>query len=145
MTKCLLPNFLQDANEYQSAEALWRNRFNQLVSDAGESHLWHSPWIATSSGDATPFRDGNPIFSAVCPSRRLGIRIIQLPPTAASKPLTSWTDKFAQGEPEEIDELVISCILTDETFARASDGINRWISEGQIEAPRQTIPIGRPS
>lgn len=144
MTQCLLPNFLQDPKEYQSAETLWRSRFNQLVSDAGESHLWHSPWIDTSSGDATPFRDANPIFSAVCPSRRLGIRIIQLPPTPGAKPLTFWTDKFAQGDPEEIDELVISCILTDDTLATASDLIGSWINDGQIQARRETIPIDGP-
>ena len=61
------------------------------------------------------------------------MRVIQFEPTGHGE-LTSWRNTFAKGEPEEIEELVISCSLTDETLSKACDLIRRWIIDGNGDA-----------
>lgn len=132
MTEHLYPKFLADAGEYAEAESFWRGRWGEVVRRAGEEALWHSPWLNTTFANGTPFRDGNPIFSAVCPSRRLGVRLIQLEPSEEPGELSYWTDTFAKGEPEEVAELVISCALTPETLSDVMDLMNRWVTRGEV-------------
>jgi hypothetical protein len=43
-----------------------------------------------------------------------------------------WLNTFAKGEPEEINELVISCSLTDSTLSTARGLIRQWITEGRV-------------
>jgi hypothetical protein len=83
-------------------------------------------------------RDGNPIFSAIAPGRRLGVRVIQIEPADNPKELDVWTDTFAEGSPEVVKELVVSCVLTDRTLLEAVDAIKRWITEEKIEPVWET-------
>ncbi len=103
--------------------------WEELVRNLGQADRWKAPHYTTTFVNGTPCRDGNPIFSAVDPTRRLGVRVIQFEPTGDSGEIVSWQDTFAEGEPEEIRDLVISCSLTDETLAKASDLIRQWITE----------------
>src|SRR5438046_1969229 len=98
MVDFLYPNFLEDSQEYERAEALWNERWTDLVRRVGQEKLWQNPWLNTKFANGTPFRDGNPIFSAVAPKRRLGVRIIQLEPSGNPKELNVWTDTFGQEE-----------------------------------------------
>src|SRR5438105_15742731 len=116
MVKPLFPNFLNDPNEYHQAETLWRERWDELVRRVGQERQWVTPWLTTTFANGTPFADGNPIFSAVAPDRRLGVRVIQVEPSEEPRELSYWTDTFAEGEPEAIKELVIACTLTPQTL-----------------------------
>jgi hypothetical protein len=142
MGKYLFPNFLNDQQEYERAEALWRDRWNELVRRLGQEWLWNSPWLNTTFADGTPCRDGNPIFSAVCPQRRLGVHVIQLEPSENPKEFYVWTDTFAEGSPEAVKELVISCALTCATLDEAAELMRQWITEEKI--PRPSEPYDGP-
>jgi hypothetical protein len=135
MADLLYQNFLNDPQEYEQAQAHWKQGWQDLVRKLRLEKSWTSPWLNTTFADGTPFRDGNPIFTAVCTSRHLGIRVIQLEPLANSPELEFWTDTFAEGGPQAIRELVISCALSQETFRAALDLMSEWIE-------RETIPPG---
>lgn len=128
MAQILLPDFLNDPIQYEQAESTWQARWKNLIHDLGQDAEWQSPWLKTQFNDGTPFRDGNPIFSAVCPQRRLGIRIIQIEPAEDPNELSVWTDTFAKGEPEAINEIVVNCVLSDLTLNKAFNLIRDWIS-----------------
>lgn len=132
-TRYLFPDFLNDPEQYRQAEELWLKTRNALVEEVGQARLWQPPFLATSFADGTPCRDGNPIFSAIDPARRIGVRIIRFEPTGDEEELVSWLDTFAEGEPEELRELVISCCLTDSTLSKARDLIRRWITGGSAD------------
>ena len=100
---------------------------------AGQSTAWESPFYTTTYVDGTAFRDGNPIFSAADPVRRLGVRVIQFEPTGDTGEMASWLNTFAKGEPGEVEELVISCSLTDATLSKACDLIRQWITKGHVD------------
>jgi hypothetical protein len=136
-TMYLFPNFLTDYQEYQKAESLWRERWDELIRHLCESELWASPWIATTFGDGTPMFDGNPVFSAVSTERRQGVRIIQLEPAGNPREISIWVDKFAKGEPQEITELVIACVLSSETLLYAIDAIEQWITRREVHLQRR--------
>src|SRR5438045_3918635 len=82
--------------EYAKAESVWRERWDAVLRELGEQGNWQTPWMTTNSNDGTPFRDGNPIFSAVCPERHLGVRVIQLEPADDPNELSFWTDTFGK-------------------------------------------------
>jgi hypothetical protein len=140
MMDFLFPDFSRDAGHYQLAQAFWLRNWEELIRELGQAHLWKAPHYTTTFVDGIPCQDGNPIFSAVDPTRRLGVRIIQFEPTSEEGELVSWVDTFAKGEPEEIKELVISCSLTHETIARARDLIREFIAEGRFAADPDSAP-----
>jgi hypothetical protein len=65
----------------------------------------------------------------------LAVRVIQLEPADDPKEFHVWTDTFAEGSPEAIEELVISCVLTNETLNEAVELMRQWITEGKIGHP----------
>src|SRR5260370_40651992 len=97
MVQSLFPNFLNDPNEYHQVETLWRERWHDLVRRVGQGQTWVTPWLTTTFADGTPFADGNTIFSAVSPDRRLGVLVIQVAPSEDSRELSVWPDTFAEG------------------------------------------------
>jgi hypothetical protein len=137
MAGVLLANFLNDPAEYEQAESLWREHWSNLIRELGQESIWESPWMNTTFNDGTPFRDGNPIFTAICPTRRLGVRVIQVELEKDPNELSTWTDFFAKGEPDEIKELVIHCVLSDETLRTATKLMKSWLTDGTAEQPRR--------
>ena len=137
MADYLFPDFLSDPQQYQQAEALWRERFGDLIRRIDQEGLWESPWLNTHFANGTPCRDGNPIFSAVSRSRRLGIRVIQLEPSGDREELSAWTDTFAQGEEGAIKELVLACVLTGPNLLEALERMKRWITEEEVGSSRE--------
>jgi hypothetical protein len=140
MPEHLFPDFLNDPLEYRLAERAWQEEWRRIVRSSGQAGRWKVPWITTSFADGTPFMDGNPIFSAIRPDprpdRRLGVRVIQLDPAEAPEEFTYWSDTFAEGELEEVKELVICCVLTREHLLDAADLISRWVNRGEAEDER---------
>src|SRR5579862_1628726 len=132
MNNYLFPNFLNDAQDYARVQTLWQERWLDLVRRVGQQELWTTPWLNTNFANGTPFQDGNPIFSALCSSRRQAIRVIQLEPADDAGELEFWTDTFAKGEPEEIEELVVSCVLTDVVLGEVEELMQQWITGQKI-------------
>jgi hypothetical protein len=138
MTEILFPDFLTDPQQYKDSEALWHQRWRELVQGVGQTHAWESPWYATTFAGGTPCRDGNPIFSAADPKRKLGIRVIQYEPVGQRGEITFWLNRFAKGQPEEIKELVISCSLTHYTLSMALDFMCQWITRESIRLAHES-------
>jgi hypothetical protein len=129
----VFPDFLRDPRKYDQAQSLWAEKWEELVRRAGQTTAWESPFYTTTYVDGTACRDGNPMFSAADPVRRIAVRVIQFEPTGDTGELASWLNTFAKGEPEEIEELVISCSLTDATLSKACDLIRQWITKGHAD------------
>src|SRR5260370_36236770 len=119
MVQHLCKRFLADAAEYESAQARWRQLWDTLITAEKLAAEWKVPWFVPEFVNGTPMRDGNPIFTAVSPALRRGVRIIQHAPTTDQLELDYWLDTFQSDEP--ISELVISCALSDEAEQQASD------------------------
>jgi hypothetical protein len=132
MPDFLFPDFLHDPVEYAAAEAYWLQQWKDLMRLLDEQQLWETPWLGTTFADGTPCRDGNPIFSAVSYSHALAVRIIQVQPAGNPREFSVWTDNFDEGD-DVLSELVISCVLTDETATYAKDMLNQWITTRSVE------------
>jgi hypothetical protein len=133
MSDYLFADFLCEPQEYKQAEAVWRDRWDDLVRRVGQESMWEVPWSNKYSANGTSIQDGNPIFSAISPRRKLAIRVIQLEPSDGSPEFYVWSDTFAEGSPESVKELVISCVLTQDTLNEAVELMRRWITEEKIE------------
>jgi len=121
-------DFLEDEQQYRHAEQFWRDLWERLVKEAGASEQWQSPWLGV------PFRDGDPIFSAVSPSLGRGVHVIQHTPTSDGLELEWWVDRFGEeGVDDVIDQLVVSCALSDVSAELARNIIYPWITRGEVE------------
>lgn len=133
MPKYLYSDFLRSDEQYGQAERYWQALFDRVIQSEGVQREWQSPWLRTQFADGTAFGDGNPMFSAWSPSRSLGVRVIQngIRSKAASEDpsdFDSWLDSF-DAEEGPIRELVISCVLSEETAERAAALIRSWVSQ----------------
>ena len=54
--------------------------------------------------------------------------------------LSCWEDKFGAGDPEEMAELVIRCVLSEETAALARSVMQEWLRSGRVKVSH---PVGR--
>ena len=132
MAQHLFPNFLHDPAEYAQAERYWQDLFTRVTREAGVEGEWQSPWLVTRFADGTPFADGNPIFSAWSPVRRVGVRVIQYEGAAAEldgAEFESWLDTF-DPEGENVRELVISCALSADAEREAIRLLRPWVANG---------------
>src|SRR6266571_5066970 len=107
MAAHLFPRFLADPAEYSRAEAYWRSLWEELTRLTGQVQEWRHPWLQTAYADGTPFRDGDPIFSAWSPSRKLGVRVIQNEPQQEALALDFWSDVVGDQRSGEVHTLVI--------------------------------------
>ena len=131
MVQHLCKTFLADAAAYESAQARWRQLWETLVAAEKLEAEWKVPWFVPEFVNGTPMRDGNPIFTAVSPTLRRGVRIIQHEPTTDQLELDYWLDTFRSDE--TISELVISCALSDQAEQQASHLIRAWITTGHVD------------
>jgi hypothetical protein len=130
----LFPNFLSDPKEYAKAEKFWVRAWSSLVTRLDQQKNWQVPWFENKFGNGEPCLDGNPIFSALDRRRRIVVRVLQAPPeTEREADLTFWTNTFGKGDPEELEELVIACVLSDKTLAKATDLMTKWAKDGSLE------------
>jgi hypothetical protein len=127
--KYLYPNFLNDPAEYSQAKQYWESFcFNLLGSRASD---WEH-WLGNM-----PDEDGNPIFAVRSRRKRKIVRIIQVPPNEGHLPITSWTDTFGSDLPGSIkcDELVIQCVLSEETAKAARVLFQDWVDNAYCSDP----------
>jgi hypothetical protein len=134
MVQHLYPNFLTDAHEYKLAQKFWNDLWKDLTKEVGVAKDWKSPWLAA------PLPDGDPIFSAISQAQRRGVHVIQHAPTSDEVEIVSWQDRFGDDDEDEaIDQLVISCALSQESAARARALIRAWVRGEVIEASSPII------
>lgn len=125
MSKLLCTDFLSSPVEYAQAESIWRERWTKLLHELGQQDVWEFPWLTTTFANGMPFRDGNPIFSAICPSRQVAVRIIQIELDADAK-FQTWKSTFGQ---DLVQELVIACTLTEQNLEYAIQIMRKWITQ----------------
>jgi hypothetical protein len=126
MVKHLFSNFLEDEMVYKEAERFWIDLWEQIDPETRARHGWQQPWF----GPLPPtISEGNPIFSAVSLRERRGIRIIQAAPMENGLEFVAYPDTFGGSifDPEAINELVISCALSEEAARLASSKMIAWV------------------
>lgn len=122
-------DFLKNTQQYQHAERYWEDLWERLVAQTGAAEKWEHPWLGA------PLRDGDPIFSAVSSTLGRGVHVIQHEPTSDGLELVWWLDKFGEeGIDPMIEQLVISCALSQEAAAKAYELIWSWVTRGKIES-----------
>jgi hypothetical protein len=137
MVQHLFPRFLDDPAEYAKAEAFWRSLWDELARFSGQQQEWRHPWLQTAYADGTPFHDGDPIFSAWCPSRKVGVRVIQNAPQQQELELNWWLDTVGdEWSGGEVHTLVISCALSRQAADLARDFILSWMRDGRVSVSR---------
>ena len=116
--------------------ALWES-IDPAIRAAGD---WKQPWFDN------PLHDGNPIFTAWSPTQRRGIRVIQYEDDSIGQlsrfdptrtfGYTTYLDWFGDpSDPEQapeggaIRELVIACVLSDNSLRNALADMTRWIAK----------------
>jgi hypothetical protein len=137
MARHIFPDFLHDVKKYAEAEAFWLQLWESLVRFTGQQAEWKYPWLRTASANGTPFRDGDPIFSAISTERRMAVRVIQHEPEGDGAEVDFWVDTFGD-EGEAVRVLVISCSLSDEAAIYARDLLYSWLEQGAVEV-KQTL------
>jgi hypothetical protein len=126
MLKHIYPNFLRDDREYSLSEKHWIGLWEQIDPQLRATHGWQHPWF-----EALPrsLSEGNPIFTALSQVLRRGIRVIQHEPTDSGPEIQAWLDFFGgnSSDPDRIEELVISCALSDLVSEVALSLIESWV------------------
>jgi hypothetical protein len=126
MVTYIYPNFLQTDREYALSEEHWVKLWNQVDPRGRALHGWHQPWFQPLPRSLS---EGNPIFSAVSPRLRRGVRVIQHAPTEPGLEIQAWLDFFGGGfhDPDSIQELVIACALSDLASQGAFSLLEPWV------------------
>jgi hypothetical protein len=127
----LYPDFLHDDREYRLSEDHLLRLWEQLDPRVRDEFGWRQPWFEPLP---RTLGEGNPIFSAVSPILRRGIRVIQHEPTESGVEIQAWPDTFGGGidDPDSISELVIACALSDEASRIAFSLMESWVSGGDL-------------
>jgi hypothetical protein len=126
MVKHLFANFLEDEKVYLEAERYWIDLWEKIDPETRESHGWKQPWFQALPPSIS---EGNPIFSAVSLRERRGIRIIQAAPVEKGLEFVTYPDTFGGSvfDTGAINELVISCALSDEAARVALSKMVPWV------------------
>jgi len=126
MVKHIYASFLRDTTEYALSERHWNELWHGVEPHGRMVYGWQSPWFQPLP---PALGEGNPIFSAVSQELRRGIRIIQHEPTGPVLEIQVWTDYFGGRycDPDSIEEIVISCALSDSASRVALSLMEPWI------------------
>lgn len=122
MDTILYPDFLEDISSYQAAADFWQAKLDPLFQELG---LCKQDYLNTTMVNGVALNDGNPIYQAYFPELKKAVRIIQEEPLLPAD-FGSWVN-VAEVEEEEMEELVISLVLTAENVERAEEEIREWV------------------
>jgi hypothetical protein len=114
MDTILYPDFLEDITSYQAASDFWQAKLDPLFRELG---LSKQNYLNTNMVNGVDFQDGNPIYQAFFPELKKAVRIIQEEPLLPAD-FGTWVNLTEVNE-EEVEELVISLVLTEENVERA--------------------------
>lgn len=129
----LFPNALSDPQEYQQAQALWRQLFDRIKCEDYRGPMW-TQWASGAYANGTPCYDGSmAIYSQVCEARRKAINVWQVDPNeievTGETPATFFDAAMIVRDPEvaKIDTLDITCVLSDENIETAEELIRLYM------------------
>lgn len=136
------PSFPKVTPELLSAgplewEATWIALWESIDPAIRLAGGWQQPWMNN------PLHDCNPIFTAWSPTQKRGIRVIQH--EGSDLLYTTYPDWFGDpNDPEQapeggaIRELVIACVLSDNSLRNAHAGMTRWVRPVMAEPVTQS-------
>ena len=130
MDTILYPDFLEDISSYQAATDFWQAKLDPLFRELG---LSKQDYLNTTMVNGAPLQDGNPIYQAYFPELKKAVRIIQEEPLLPAD-FGSWVN-VTEVEEEEVEELVIGLVLTEENLERAGEEIRAWLNESSSLTP----------
>lgn len=134
--------FARGADYYTVAQRYWEVIFARAVDVAALCGASHADW--KMHVDYNPARDGNPIFTARCRVRNLGVRIIQETPREFEPNFDWWIDLSGDlGDPRFLRELSIVIAPGRYTTHKAISLLTTWIRYGEI--PTHRLPYAIPS
>ena len=122
MDTILYPDFLEDITSYQAAADFWQAKLDPLFQELG---LNKQDYLNTTMVNGVALQDGNPIFQAYFPELKKAVRIIQEEPLLPAD-FGSWVN-VTEVDEEEVEELVIGLVLTEENVERAREEIKAWL------------------
>jgi hypothetical protein len=122
MDTILYPDFLEDISSYQAASEFWQAKLDPLFRELG---LNKQNYLNTTMVNGVALNDGNPIYQAYFPELKKAVRIIQEEPLLPAD-FSSWAN-LTEVDEEEVEELVISLVLTEENVERAGEEIWEWV------------------
>lgn len=136
--KVLFNQFLKDKRTYNLNVGYWRIRLQKAIEEkiSKEDVLFKNKNIYGKN-----FYDGNPIFSYYSKSKNKAFRVIQEDATELEsfkdiKLIEAWIDTIripiSEGKENEVQELVISIFLTDQSVELCIILIKDWLS-GQLD------------
>lgn len=123
MDTILYPNFLEDITSYQAASDFWQAKLDPLFQELG---LSKQDYLNTTMVNGVALHDGNPIYQAYFPELKKAVRIIQEEPLLPAD-FGSWVN-LTEVDEEEVEELVISLVLTEENVEKAGVEILEWVN-----------------
>ena len=156
MVRHLHPNFLENTEDYALAEGYWIDLWEHIDANLRGRNGWEHPWFHPLPPSIS---EGNPIFSAVSPRLKRGIRIIQSAPTDKDLEFIAYLDTFGGmiSDADSIHELVISCALSDLAAKTALSLIIPWIEGRDVsfdlpeddpiaksDMPEAFVPLSEP-
>ena len=126
--------FLLDVSIFDAAEEYWRQLFEEFIVEANEEQLWRE-WFPNVMGNGEKNRSGNPILTRLNEVEKRAVRVIQEDcEHYEDSHFSAWLDIFD----EDVKELVISCVLSDETEELVREVLHAYIvekaSDEKIEA-----------
>lgn len=124
MDTILYPDFLEDITSYQAASDFWQAKLDPLFRELG---LSKQDYLNTTMVNGVSLQDGNPIYQAYFPEIKKAVRIIQEEPLLPAD-FGSWVN-VTEVDEEEVEELVISLVLTEENVERAKEGVQGWVNK----------------
>ena len=129
MSAFLFENFLENPKEYDALRLFWVNELNSLVP-RGEQY---ERYAAEEFQNGVPFRDGNPIFSAINWRANKAVRIVQESPQDFGEYYSTFENAIRLRRPNFpigrilVKEKVIVLTLTDSTLRRCLIEVQRWL------------------
>lgn len=128
-------NFLSDNREYELAEKYWADIYECINDKLPEEQKWQF-WFETVRADGLKLKNGNPILARWHPKSKKAIRVIQEEAESVEDSyISAWMDTFD----ENINELVISCTLTEETELKAIKLISHYMTGSTPSEMRELI------
>jgi hypothetical protein len=98
----LYPNWMSDPLEYDAAVSFWTDLLGPIIVQA--PRVWKIPWSENVGVDGTPFRDGNPMFSAVAVDGSRGF-LIREELLIDAPEIFAWINRYGEGDPSYADGL----------------------------------------
>ncbi len=123
MVTHLFKDFLESEDEYNDNIDLWKTIVYTLLS---VENLTFNEYLQTTKKDGSLYIDGNPIFHFRINNSNRAVRIVQEEIETNHVVFTGWLNTL-ELENENIEELVISLELSQESILLAIELINAWI------------------